>query len=169
MIATFQGLLVAVLALLPGASYNLRAGAGHHRLRGQLRRSLVRFLAASAVIHALFAGSEYQLYRCLIAEHRLANGTANVWLLQGLALGYVLLPTAIGSAIGWGHKRHHKWSILLVGAAPEPCAWDYLWRHTRPRSRPESTSGSSPRGSPKPRPDALKPKPASPRSRRSSD
>jgi hypothetical protein len=131
MIATFQGLLVAVLALLPGASYTFALERVTTGYGASFADRLVRFLAASAVIHALLAGGEYQLYRYLIAEHRLASGTANTWLLQGLALGYVLLPTAIGSAVGWGHKRHQKWAILLVGAAPEPRAWDYMWRHTQ--------------------------------------
>ncbi|NBH10355.1 DUF6338 family protein [Amycolatopsis sp. SID8362] len=132
MISTFQGLLVAVLALLPGAAYTFaleRVTNGYGAASFSDR--LVRFLAASAAIHALLAGGEYQLYRYLIAEHRLGNGTANVWLLQGLSIGYVLLPTAVGSTIGWGHKHHKKWAVLLVGAAPEPRAWDYMWRHTQ--------------------------------------
>ncbi|MFE5564804.1 DUF6338 family protein [Amycolatopsis japonica] len=130
MISTFQGLLVAVLALLPGASYTfaLERVAGSYGVSFSDR--LVRFLAASAVFHAVFAGGEYLLYRYLIAEHRLQNGTANLWLLQGLAVGYVLVPTLVGSFIGWGHKNHKKWAVLLIGAAPEPRAWDYLWRHT---------------------------------------
>ncbi|WP_410644246.1 DUF6338 family protein [Amycolatopsis sp. lyj-346] len=130
MIATFQGLLVAVLALLPGAAYTFALERVTTGYGVSFSDRLVRFLAASAVMHAILAAGEYWVYRYLIAEHRLVNGTANLWLLQGLAVGYVLTPILVGSVVGRGHKKHKKWAILLVGAAPEPRAWDYLWRHT---------------------------------------
>jgi len=128
-ISTFQGLLVALLALLPGASYTF----AYERVAGSFGISfsdrLVRFLAASALLHAVFAAPEYLLYRHLVLEKRLHNGTVTWWLLEAVAMAYVLLPTALGSLVGWGHKHHHKWAVTLVGDAPEPRAWDYLWRH----------------------------------------
>ncbi|QFZ19580.1 DUF6338 family protein [Saccharothrix syringae] len=129
MIATFQGLLVALLALLPGASYTF----AYERVAGSYGISfsdrLIRFLASSALLHAVFAAPEHLLYRYLVVEKRLQNGTVTWWLLEVVALTYVLLPTAVGSLVGWGHKTHKKWAVALVGDAPEPRAWDYLWRH----------------------------------------
>jgi len=128
-IPTFQGLLVTLLALLPGASYTF----AYERVAGSYGISfsdrLIRFLASSALLHAVFAAPDYLLYRYLIAEERLKNGDAAWWLLEVVALAYVLVPTAVGSLVGWGHKHHKKWAVALVGDAPEPRAWDYLWRH----------------------------------------
>jgi len=128
MIATFQGLLVAVLALLPGAAYTFALERVTTGYGISFSDRLVRFLAASAVMHALLAVGEYWVYRYLVVERRLVNGTANLWLLEVLALAYVLGPIVVGSVVGWGHKKHKKWGTLLVGAAVEPRAWDYLWR-----------------------------------------
>ncbi|OXM68259.1 DUF6338 family protein [Amycolatopsis vastitatis] len=129
MIATFQGLLVAVLALLPGAAYTFALERVTTGYGVSFSDRLVRFLAASALMHAVLAVGEYWVYRYLIVERRLVNGTASPWLLEILAIGYVLAPIAVGSVIGWGHRNHKRWGKLLVGAAVEPRAWDYLWRH----------------------------------------
>lgn len=130
MIATFQGLLVALLALLPGASYTF----AYERVAGGYGISfadrLVRFLASSALFHALFSGPEYLLYRDLFKNNRLQGGGVDWWLVEAVALAYVLVPVAVGALLGWGHKHHKKWAVLLVGNAPEPRAWDYFWRHT---------------------------------------
>lgn len=130
MIPTFQGLLVALLALLPGASYTF----AYERIAGSYGVSfsdrLVRFLASSALFHALFSGAEYLLYRDLIKNNRLQNGTTSWLFVEAIALAYVGLPVLVGAILGWGHKHHKKWAVLLVGDAPEPRAWDYFWRHT---------------------------------------
>ncbi|MFD9702453.1 DUF6338 family protein [Lentzea sp. NPDC059081] len=129
MITTLQGLVVALLALLPGASYTFafERVAGSYGITFSDR--LVRFLVSSALMHAALAGPEYLLYRDLVVGKRLADGTVSWWVPELLALGYVIVPTVAGSVLGWGHKHHRKWAVLIVGETPEPRAWDYFWRH----------------------------------------
>jgi hypothetical protein len=66
MISTFQALLVTLLALLPGALYSF----AYERVAGGYGISfsdrLLRFVAASAVLHALLAAPEVYFYRTVI-------------------------------------------------------------------------------------------------------
>jgi len=127
-ISTFQALAVALLALLPGASYTF----AYERVVGgfgvSLADRLVRFLAASALFAALFAWAGLLLYRSFINTGRLARGDVNPLLFELLILSYVVLPTVAGSLVGHGQKREWPWVKVLTGDAPEPRAWDYLWR-----------------------------------------
>ena len=128
MISTFQALAVALLALLPGASYTF---AYERRVGGfgvSLSDRLVRFLAASALFIALFSGPGLVAYRRYVASGRLGRGQVNAFWFELAILAYVLLPTLIGSLIGTGQLRKWRWVTTLVGDAPEPRAWDYLWR-----------------------------------------
>lgn len=124
--STFQALAVALLAVLPGASYTF----AYERVVGgfgvSLSDRLVRFLAASALFAALFSGPGLILYRSYIASGRLDD--VNPALFQLAVLTYVLVPTAVGSFVGYGQKQRWPWITLLVGDAPEPRAWDFLWR-----------------------------------------
>lgn len=128
MISTFQALGVALLALLPGASYTF----AYERVVGgfgiTLSDRLVRFLAASALFQALFSGPVLLLYRHYLISGRLGRGEVNAGWLELTALAYVLIPTAVGTFIGYGQNRKWRWVQLLVGDAPEPRAWDFLWR-----------------------------------------
>ena len=128
MISTFQALEVALLALLPGASYTF----AYERLAGafgvKFSDRLVRFLAASAVFAAIFSGPAFTIYRHWIATGRLARGHVSAWVVECVALAYVLLPTLLGSLVGYGAKRRWRWLRPVVGETPEPRAWDYLWR-----------------------------------------
>ncbi len=128
MISTFQALGVALLALLPGASYTY----AYERVVGGFGVSfsdrLVRFLAASAIFQALFSGPLLLLYRNYLTSGRLGRGQVNAGWLELAALAYVLLPTAVGSFIGYGQNEKWRWVQVLVGDAPEPRAWDFLWR-----------------------------------------
>ncbi|MCC3312259.1 DUF6338 family protein [Nocardia africana] len=129
MIPTFQALVVALLMVLPGASYTF----AFERVAGSYGISfadrLIRFLASSALFHALFAAPEYLLFRHAVVGNRLATGKINPWLVEASVLTYVIVPVLVGTLLGWGHKHHKNWAIRLVGEAPEPRAWDYLWRH----------------------------------------
>ena len=128
MISTFQALAVTLLALLPGASYTF---AYERRVGGfgvSLSDRLVRFLAASALFIALFSGPGLLAYRYYVASGRLGRGQVNALWFELAVLAYVLLPTLVGSLIGTGQLRRWRWVVALVGDAPEPRAWDYLWR-----------------------------------------
>jgi hypothetical protein len=127
-VSTFQALAVAVIAVLPGASYTF----AYERIVGafgvSLSDRLVRFAAASAIFHALLSGPEYLLYREMITNGRLARAEVSPWAFQALAVVYVFLPTAAGSTLGFGRQHGWRWVTWLTGTSPEPRAWDYLWR-----------------------------------------
>jgi hypothetical protein len=127
-ISTFQALAVTLLFLLPGATYNFALERVAGSFGSTLGDRLVRFLSASAVFQAAFSGLELWLYREFIVPGRLEDGDVPWLLLQAVALLYVGLPTAVGSLVGFGQKRHWPWVRLLTGESPEPRAWDYLWR-----------------------------------------
>jgi Family of unknown function (DUF6338) len=131
MIPTFQALGVALLALLPGASYTF----AYERIVGGFGQSfsdrLVRFLAASAVMAAVFSAPGLVLYRSFVANGRLTHDGltwGNLVEFEVAALVYVLLPTIAGSFVGRSVKKNRRWARALVGDAIEPRAWDYLWR-----------------------------------------
>ncbi|MCZ2847738.1 DUF6338 family protein [Modestobacter sp. VKM Ac-2978] len=131
---TFQALAVSILAVLPGASYTF----AYERLAGaygvSLADRLIRFLAASAIFHAFLIGPELQLYRVWIDSGRLGRGEVNAWQLEGVAVVYVVLPTLVGSLVGYGRKKRWRWVRVLTGSSPEPRAWDHVW------TQPERTS-----------------------------
>lgn len=68
------------------------------------------------------------MYRHFVATGRLSRGDVNAFLFEFVLLGYVTLPTVVGNIIGRGQKNKWRWALRLVGEAPEPRAWDYLWR-----------------------------------------
>lgn len=128
MISTFQALAVALVVLLPGASYIY----AYERMVGgfgvSLSDRLMRFVAASAIFQAALAGPAMLVYREYIATGRLERGEVNWAVLELVALAYVLVPTGVGTLIGRGQNARWQWVQALVGDSPEPRAWDYLWR-----------------------------------------
>lgn len=126
-ISTFEALVIALLALLPGASYTF----AYERLAGAFGSNaadrLVRFLAASAIIQAAYAGPLYVLYHRNVANGDLAAGDLNWLAITAFAVGYVSIPVLMGTLVGWGRRNRYPWALLLTGDSAEPRAWDYLW------------------------------------------
>ena len=125
---TFQALGVTLVAILPGASYMF----AYERVAGgfgvSLADRLFRFLAASAVFAALFFGPGLVIYRDVVVTGQLARGELAVWPTWAIVIVYVAIPTAVGSGLGSAHKAGNRWARILLGEAPEPRAWDHLWR-----------------------------------------
>ena len=143
MISTFQALGVALLALLPGASYTF----AYERLVGKFGASLadrlVRFLAASAAFMAMLSGPGLLIYRRVIVPGRLAHGDVNWLVFELSAVAYVLIPTIAGTIVGRGYRNN--WSVLrwLTGTHVEPKAWDFLWtRGSVGVVRPKTKTGT---------------------------
>jgi hypothetical protein len=98
---TFTAFIVALIALLPGASYNFAyERAFGYTPTDRSSDRLVRFLAASAVFQAVYSGPELVLYRHYIVTGRLRAGRLHWWLAEIVALAYVLIPSLIGVLIG---------------------------------------------------------------------
>lgn len=127
MISTFQALAVAVLAVLPGAAYMFAYEREAGAFSVALADRLVRFLAASAVMHALLSSGTYWLYRHAVVNGELVRGKSPLWAVEAAAVAYVALPTAAGLAVGRGKRNGKPWAAVLVGDSPEPRAWDFLW------------------------------------------
>jgi hypothetical protein len=124
---TAQALGVAVIALLPGAAYTFafERVAGSYGAGASDR--LVRFLTASASLHAIFAGLTYYVYIHAIKTGDLAHGRVSGWVVEAVAIAYIGVPTALGSLIAHGKNEGWRWAQAVVGPSPEPRAWDHLW------------------------------------------
>jgi hypothetical protein len=128
MVSTFQALAVALLAILPGASYTFAYERAVGAFGVSLADRFVRFLAASAIFQALYSGPMLLLYRKFVHSGDLGRGEVNWVAFELVALAYVALPIMVGALVG--HGQNEKWPIVLwlLGDAPEPRAWDFLWR-----------------------------------------
>lgn len=125
--ATFVALAVAVLAVVPGAvftfSYENRLGP----YGASLPDRIYRFLAASAVLHAVASGLTYELYRSQVATGRLAKGHVDPLMVEAAALAYLLVPLIAGTV--WGIGAHKGWGIVrfFSSRAPQPTAWEHVF------------------------------------------
>lgn len=133
---TALGVLVVIVAVLPGASFTwaLERKVGGWGLRRTDR--LLRFITVSIVFHVVLGWGEYALYR-----HQLQNittsGTMEVGQFAALWLGTVVLlvvPAIVGATLGWMYKtrsKRHKclvWlTTRLLGKTPAPSGWDFLF------------------------------------------
>lgn len=139
MISTFEALLVAVIAVLPGAMYTTalaNRGASWAWPKTDVASQVIRFLGTSAVFHAVFAPVTLWAYRKLIVTGDLSDGNAPFFWWPILLL-YLVIPYV------WGEwtVRSRKWNGesccfkrgfkrlvgLYTAATPEPRAWDWLF------------------------------------------
>ncbi|MBO8147752.1 hypothetical protein HND25_10350 [Rhodococcus erythropolis] len=112
--STFQALAVALLALLPGALYELarEQRSGRWGLRGA--DQIFRMLGFSVAFQVLISPLTYWLYSHYVVTGHLARGervSGWVWV---LLIAYLVTPFAIGRFTAWGHKLRDD----AVGAAP---------------------------------------------------
>lgn len=126
MIGTFEALGVVALALLPGALYTW----AFERLVGAwgvgLSDRLLRFVGVSAIFHAVFLPVSYWVWTTYMMSRRIGSGTASPGL-WALALLYVAIPIAAGTAVGSGTRSGSSWAKLFTGPEPAPRAWDHLF------------------------------------------
>lgn len=129
MIETLQALLVALLAVLPGALYTIARethGAPWAWRHTDPSTLIMRFLSFSAVFHALFAPLTYYAYRRLIVNPVLENGWQISWRWYALLLAYMALPYLFGVLTQQGRrlKGIRRVVSLWGGKYPELRAWD---------------------------------------------
>lgn len=131
MVTTFEAIGVFVLAGLPGAMYIW----GWERQVGQWGISavdrLLRFVAGSAILHAMFLPVTYVVWERFIRTGRLkAAHDIPLWLWP-VAIGYVFVPYLAGIVAATTLRSRRKWarraSHLLNGLDPAPRAWDHVF------------------------------------------
>ncbi|HET9877025.1 MAG TPA: DUF6338 family protein [Mycobacterium sp.] len=139
--STFQALGVALLALLPGALYELarEQRSGRWGLRGA--DQLFRLLAFSVVFQVVISPLTYWLYAHYIVTEHLRQGRPVSGWLWVLLLGYLLGPFAFGrfTVLGYRYRSRRGASAwerfvarvvnLYTDVAPAPRAWDYLFSY----------------------------------------
>lgn len=127
MIDTFQALAVALLALLPGALYTYGVERQAGRWGVALTDRLLRFLAASALLHAALAPATYQAYRTLVHSERISRGRPLPWWLWLTLVAYVAAPAFFGDRVGSATRRGRDWARVFTGPFPAPRGWDHLF------------------------------------------
>jgi hypothetical protein len=129
-ISTFQGLAVAALAILPGATYLFAFERVAGAFGVKLADRVIRFLAASAVFLAFLSGPLYLLYREYVISGRLLKGDVTfLWLWLWLfAVLYIVVPAGLGHLVGHGAVHGWRWAVWLTGSGAEPRAWERIWR-----------------------------------------
>jgi hypothetical protein len=134
MIDTFEALGVFLLAALPGALYTW----GYERQVGQWGATaadrVLRFVAGSAVFHALFAPVTYWIWLRFVHSGRFSGHGPVPLYLWAIALAYVSLPFVAGSISGqFCRSPSQGWraqvSNFLSGPNPAPRAWDHVFAH----------------------------------------
>lgn len=131
-VATFQALFVAILALLPGALFAFAFERGRGAAQSSGADRLLRFVAGSAVFHAVFSGLEYWLYRRELTSGDFAAGDASLVLVQVTSLLYIAIPLIAGAYLGEASRTQgpsfwRRAITLITGGNVEPRAWDELW------------------------------------------
>lgn len=111
-LATVQALAITLLAILPGAAYTFAFERGRGAFGVTLADRVIRFLAASAVFHAVVAGTEYALYKHLIHTGALARAQIPWYTVQLIAALYVAVPIAEGATVARAGPGQHWWPTL---------------------------------------------------------
>ncbi|WP_157930862.1 DUF6338 family protein [Mycobacteroides abscessus] len=137
--STFQALAVALLALLPGALYELarEQRSGRWGLRGT--DQLFRMLVFSTAFQVLLAPFSYRLYGQYIVTGYFSRGLPVPGWLWASLVAYLLVPFVLGRLTALGQQRRNilapkRWERFVVrlvalytDTAPAPRAWDYLF------------------------------------------
>lgn len=103
MISTYQALAVAIIAILPGATYSFAYERHAGAYGAHLGDRLVRFLVASGAFHALFGGLEFVIARRL--EHS-GFDALRWWQVEVIVVVYFTIPFVAGSVLGVSIHTH---------------------------------------------------------------
>lgn len=131
MIDTFEALAVFLLAGLPGALYTWAFERQVGQWGATASDRVLRFVAGSAVFHAIFAPVTYWVWLRFVHSGRLAGHGPVPLYLWVIALGYVAVPFLAGTLSGTRcASRPPDWSSRVVnGPNPAPRAWDHVFGH----------------------------------------
>jgi Family of unknown function (DUF6338) len=126
---TALGLLLLVVAVLPGLTYTLAFERQAGAYGVTLADRTLRFIAVSAVFHLVAAWPEYWVWRRTLDGGRL--GTGDFAILWGAAVLLLVLPAVTGTVVGQVYVHRDDTPPWLQGLlrwtiGPElaPRAWD---------------------------------------------
>jgi hypothetical protein len=125
--STFQALWVTVIGLLPGALYIWGFEREAGRWGASASDRVLRFVGASAIIHAAAFPVTWAVWRTQIRSGDLSTGRSNAGVLWLALLGFALAPTVLGTVVGAAVRRGRQWPRHLVGRNPAPRGWDHLF------------------------------------------
>lgn len=127
MVSTLEALLVALVALLPGAAYTWAFEQQTGRWGANSSDRVWRFAGTSALFVALSLPIFYWAYQDLVLTERLRQGREVPWWVWLIPPAYVAAPWFLGRSTGQAVRRRARWVSFLAGPAPSPRAWDHLF------------------------------------------
>src|SRR4051794_14719237 len=121
--STFQALAVVLIALLPGGLYLWAVERLVGRWGVGFSDRLLRFVGVSAFLHVLAAPLTYLVWHDYLRTGAVPNGKMLPLWLWPVAACYIVVPTLLGTAVGYAMKN---WDLpeWLVGSTRAPTAWD---------------------------------------------
>jgi hypothetical protein len=122
---SFQAAIVVAIALVPGALYFWAFERQAGRWGVALSDRVLRFVGLSALLHAAIAPVSYWFWANQWPKIR-EGMHVSLWL-WALAIAYVAVPLASGTATGYATRLGLPWSRWFAGPHPAPRAWDYLF------------------------------------------
>ncbi len=126
MLATLENAIIFALIALPGAAYTWGFEQAVGGWGAGLADRTLRFAGGSAVFGVITAPLTYWFYSGQVASGRFARGQF-WWPSWPLAIGYVVVPFAVGRLTGRAVQLGRRWPALLHGPGPAPRAWDHLF------------------------------------------
>jgi Family of unknown function (DUF6338) len=137
--ASFQGLLAALVALLPGALYTWAFEREVGRWGVTLGDRVLRFVGTSGIFLAVYSYPLFLIWANYLHHpqpshegvqfHNLVwEGRPVPWWLFLIPVAYVAIPLIAGSVGAVAVSRGWKWLARIVaGRDPAPRAWDFLF------------------------------------------
>jgi hypothetical protein len=129
---SLTGLLIVLIALLPGGVHTWAFERATGKSDQQASDRIPRFLAASAVYLVVFAVPATPILRA-IAESARTGTTTAAWRYAAAFALLIVLPFTIGSLMGWLTSRRHEKGLLgwlgrrIGGVGHATRAWDHLF------------------------------------------
>ncbi len=124
--ATFEGIAVLLLVLLPGAVYTW----SFERIAGRwgigLADRLYRFFGLSALFQVLIAPATWKIWRTYLRHGAPSADKLPLWLWP-VAWGYLLVPALAGGVLATYFLNGNRLARWLVGATAAPTAWDAVF------------------------------------------
>ncbi len=127
MIGTFEAMLIALVAVMPGAAYTWAFEQQAGRWGANFADRVWRFAGVSSMFLVLALPGLYLAYRDLVVSGDVQAGRPvpiAYWLAAAL---YMAVPWILGRMAGGALRKRRRWVIALTGPAPSPRAWDHLF------------------------------------------